>query len=419
MWTRARLPFVMFLILLIGAPATVAPGAPLDRPVRMALLLSGPGRGDLSWNFMHWLGAQRARELGLAIEPRIVVSTPTAALSDMTLLVQSRAFDLIYVASFSTYGTATKELANRFPDQNFAISDIRPDFRGDDPGDRAVLGLLFQQEQPSAMAGALATGLAVYYNLPRVGIVLGREIPVLHEFEMGYKWGVDWAIQWLERNNPELLTGKTFYRTPRPQRVLYTYTGTFSDPAKGREATEAQVRQGAGVIFAVAGATGLGVLNFIDDRHREANIPVGQPPFAIGVDTVQEWISPHVIGSALKRADEAVLIAVRSVREGRFREMVAQQKFIWLNFRNKGTWFSDPDTVREWVRRAVEIKELEPSRAEAVLANYTRLRRAQPQWIWSMLNQLRQQIINGTVRIPRPFGEPDKWPMDQLRARYG
>lgn len=415
--------YALILLLVFGFLASIpvdTTAAPVSqRPINLALMLSTPGRSDLSWSFMHWLGAQRAKELGYVQNLRIVASTPATALSDLTVAVRSRLFDLIYVASFSTFGTALKELANRYPDQNYAISDIRPDFAGTDPGNDAVLGLLYQQEQPSAVAGALAAALALHYDCPNVGIVLGREIPVLHEFEMGYKWGVDWAIQQLNKTNPDLVRGKRLFRTPRRQRVLWTYTGAFNDPARGREATEAQVRQGACVVYAVAGATGLGVLRYMDDHHRDANIPIGRPPFAIGVDTVQEWISPHVVGSALKRADEAVLTAVRLVQEGHFREVVRKERSLWLNFGNRGTWFSDPAMVKEWVQRAVEIGELDAAKARQVLTQYERLRREQPAWVWELVNTLKQAIIRGQVEIPRPFGEPRKWPIDKLREQYG
>lgn len=406
-------------IALWPAPSAGAPQAALARPISLALLMAAPGRSDLSWSFMHWLGAEQARRTGQVSDLRVVVSTPATALSDMTLVVRDGQFDLIYVASFSTYGTALRDLANRFPDRQYAISDIRPQFGDADPGNRAVLGLLYQQEQPSAMAGALAAALALHYDCPSVGIVLGREIPVLHEFEMGYKWGVDWAIRRLSETNPDLVRNKRLVRAARKDRVLWTYTGAFNDPARGREATEAQVRQGACVVYQVAGATGLGVLGYMDDHHRTRNVPIGQPPFAIGVDTVQEWVSPHVVGSALKRADEAVLLAVRLVREGRFREVVQRDRSLWLNFGNRGTWFSDAQLVREWVRRAVEIGALDGAKGTEVLANYGRLREPQPRWVWELVDGLRRLIEQGRVDIPRPFGDPQRWPIERLRETYG
>ncbi|MDR7537813.1 MAG: BMP family ABC transporter substrate-binding protein [Armatimonadota bacterium] len=188
--TVARCVLVgVIAIALWPAPSWGAPQSPAGRPISLALLMAAPGRSDLSWSFMHWLGAEQARRTGQVSDLRVVVSTPATALSDMTLVVRDGQFDLIYVASFSTYGTALRDLANRFPDRQYAISDIRPQFGDADPGNRAVLGLLYQQEQPSAMAGALAAALSLHYDCPNVGIVLGREIPVLHEFEMGYKWG--------------------------------------------------------------------------------------------------------------------------------------------------------------------------------------------------------------------------------------
>jgi basic membrane protein A len=119
---------------------------------------------------------------------------------------------------------------------------------------------------------------------------------------MGYKWGVNWAVNWVEENYPDLAAQSKFVNTPKKERVLWTYTGTWSDPAKGREATEIQIRQGAVAVYAVAGSTGLGVLSYIDDHHKEQNIPVYRSPFAIGVDIAQDWMNPYIIASAMKKS---------------------------------------------------------------------------------------------------------------------
>ena len=91
-------------------------------------------------------------------------------------------------------------VANEFPDQNWAQIDSRPRIEPGSPGDAAVLGIVVNQEQISALAGVLSATIAVHHDFERAGIVLGREIAVLYDFEFGFKWGVEWGLDWLQKN---------------------------------------------------------------------------------------------------------------------------------------------------------------------------------------------------------------------------
>lgn len=386
--------------------------------IKVALVVTPPGKSDLGWNFVHWLGCERAKDSGLVQEYAEVVSTETTVLSDLTLLAQSKEYDLIIVCGWE-FLDALQVVANNFPDQNFIMTDVVAEFGEDEPGKFNTLSILFQQEQPSALVGALAALLAVHYDYPHVGIVLGVEGPVLYEFEMGYKWGVNWAVNWVKEHHPDLAAQSKFINTPEKERVLWTYTGTWSDPAKGREATEIQIRQGAVAVYAVAGSTGLGVLSYIDDHHKEQNIPFTDPPFAIGVDIAQDWMNPYIIASAMKRADVAVVEAVKLIQAGTFKERIAEDNILWMNFANQGTWMSDEQTLDEFMQYMVRLGSLKAEERTKILEQWKELRAAQPSWVWEAIDELREAIINGTVDIPRPFGDPERWHIEELRAEYG
>src|SRR5205807_7201585 len=84
---------------------------------------------------------------------------------------------------------------------------------------------------------------------------------------------------------------------------------TFADQAKCKEVALNQIGRGATVVFQVAGACGLGVI----DAAREKNV------WAIGVDADQSYIDPkHVLTSATKHVDVAVFRAIQSVVNGSF-----------------------------------------------------------------------------------------------------
>ncbi|NIR15930.1 MAG: hypothetical protein GWN86_19195, partial [Desulfobacterales bacterium] len=136
-------------------------------------------------------------------------------------------------------------------------------------------------------------------------------------------------------------------------------------------------------------------------------------------DSDQDWMNPYIIASAMKRADTAILEAAKLVYEGTFRDKVAQDKVIWLNLGNKGVWLSDEETLKEWVETFIEIGELEAEEVPQILSDYRELRGAQPAWIWNAIDELKAQIIEGKVEIPRPFGEPERWKIEDLREEYG
>jgi basic membrane protein A len=75
---------------------------------------------------------------------------------------------------------------------------------------------------------------------------------------------------------------------------------------KGGELTRAQISQGADVVFAAAGGTGLGVLQAAADAG----------VFSIGVDSNQNYLHPgSVLTSMLKRVDVAVFEAMSAGAE--------------------------------------------------------------------------------------------------------
>jgi basic membrane protein A len=93
-------------------------------------------------------------------------------------------------------------------------------------------------------------------------------------------------------------------------KVLVSYTGTFADPAKGKEMANAQYDQNADIVYEVAGLTGTGVIAAAKDRGL----------FAIGVDRDKNYLAPeNVITSMIKRVDQAVYNAAKMVAEGNFK----------------------------------------------------------------------------------------------------
>jgi basic membrane protein A len=82
-----------------------------------------------------------------------------------------------------------------------------------------------------------------------------------------------------------------------------TTPAAWNDPVKGSELTKAQISQGADVVYAAAGGTGVGVLQTAADEGI----------LSIGVDSNQNYLHPgKVLTSMLKRVDVAVYDALKA-----------------------------------------------------------------------------------------------------------
>jgi basic membrane protein A len=119
-----------------------------------------------------------------------------------------------------------------------------------------------------------------------VGFIGGMDIPLIRKFGCGYAQGVK-AV------NPDAT-------------VILNMTGTtpaaWNDPVKGAELAKGQKAQGADVIYAAAGGTGVGVLQAAADEGI----------LSIGVDSNQNYMHPgKVLTSMVKKVDNAVYEAFK------------------------------------------------------------------------------------------------------------
>jgi basic membrane protein A and related proteins len=125
----------------------------------------------------------------------------------------------------------------------------------------------------------------------KIGFVGGMDIPLIRKFALGYEEGAKYV-------NPKI---EIF------QNMTGTTPAAWNDPTRGGELARSQFDRGADVIYAAAGATGLGVLQAAKDKGR----------LAIGVDSNQNHIQPgSVLTSMVKRVDLAVYEAFKSAKGG-------------------------------------------------------------------------------------------------------
>jgi basic membrane protein A and related proteins len=181
---------------------------------------------------------------------------------------------------------AVDKVATKFPDTKFAIVDVPQSALPHRPAN--VEGLVFKEQEAGYLAGYLAGRYAKAAGIDTVSSIGGQKIPPVDRYIAGFQAGAKAA-------DPKLAT-------------LNGYSQDFADQAKCKEVALDQIDQGSKVIFAVASACGLGAL----DAAREKGLQ------GIGVDADQGYLGSHILTSATKRVDVAVLSAAKAVQDGSF-----------------------------------------------------------------------------------------------------
>lgn len=294
----------------------------------MGINFDAGGKFDKSFNegtfngFMRAIEAQKAK--GVDIQEVEFEGTPETFGQGLRQMAEDGA-DLIVAPGFAQTD-AIAAISQEFPDTNFVLIDSVTE----QPNVRNVV---FKEHEGSYLVGFIAGSLS---QTGTVGFVGGMDIPLIHKFNLGYEEGVKAACA--------------------DCTVISNYVGTtpaaWTDPAKAKELAAAQQAQGADIIYAAAGASGNGVIDFVNqtmcyqaDNVKEtplattlAVLPKGadytakcgdgtQPLFFIGVDSNQNYLGdtdgdPDTLNfgltSMLKRVDVAAENAVNDVVAGTF-----------------------------------------------------------------------------------------------------
>jgi len=382
--------FILTLTLLLGLSLV---GMAAELKGRVAVVLDVGGRGDLSFNDMGFKGTdQAAHDFGLEM---VEVQSATAAdyLPNLRNLARTGQYDLIICVGF-LLGDALTQAASEFPNQKWAIIDSVVDASN-------VMSIVFRENEMSALVGALAAMSAAHHGYKSAGVVLGIEIPVLYHFEAGFRYGMDWGLK-----KYAAVTGTT----PNVG-MLYTYTGTFSDIALGKAATEAMLAQGAVGVYNVAGPLGVGDLEAITEYHENAGTTYG-PPYYFGVDANQDWLGNgfHGLASGMKRVDTAAYTAVEAVVDGTFTGGVTS-----LGLAEGGVGISKLVDLVDFIDFGVSGGAISENDFYTILGNWAFNRETVPAWIWDAVDELEDAILDGSVAVPTANTLTE---MNAVRAQY-
>ena len=252
----------------LGLMAGVAAAEP-------ALIFDLGGKFDKSFNEAAYTGAERWKAETGGTYKELEMQSEAQREQALRRLAETGANPIV-MTGFA-FKEVLSKIAGDYPDTKFVIIDDAVDAPN-------VQSNVFADGEGSYLAGVMAAHAS---KTGTVGFIGGMDVPLIHKFECGYRQG---------------------FAAAKPDgTVLINYTGTtpaaWNDPVKGGELTKAQKGQGADVVFAAAGGTGIGVLQAAADEGI----------LSIGVDSNQNHLHPgKVLTSVVKRVDNAVYDAFKA-----------------------------------------------------------------------------------------------------------
>lgn len=186
-------------------------------------------RNDKSFGEATFVGATKAAE-DLDLELSVVDNLGSNAQKAQTTLQNLVRDNDFVINGAQALTSSTQRLAQQFPDKQFAVYAVAVE-----GGEN--LHYAYQDWYPLAYLAGVVAAKSTKSNV--VGFVGGGEIPPTIAGEQAYKTAV-------KATNPKV-------------KVVSTITGDFNDPAKGKNATAAQIAQGADVVY-----------SFLDAAHEGA-----------------------------------------------------------------------------------------------------------------------------------------------------
>jgi basic membrane protein A len=245
--------------------------------------------------------------------------------------------DVIFVISYG-FEDQLKEYADQYPDKIFVNIDTVVQNEAN-----TITSVDFIEEESAYLTGVVAGMLTLDTSVPNIneekiiGAVGGDVDPVIDAFMFAYENGAHSV-------DPEIA-------------VERKYLGDWEDSAKGKQAALQLYDAGADVVFQIAAAAGIGVLQAAGERDL----------YAIGVDTNQNDIVPgHVVASDIKDVGQAIQQVYASIVDGTYQ----------------------PGQVLEYGLASGAVDVVFEAQEQVL-----------PQNIIDHVDELRQQIIDGELKV--------------------
>ncbi|HEY9093590.1 MAG TPA: BMP family ABC transporter substrate-binding protein [Candidatus Cryosericum sp.] len=248
--------------------------------------------------------------------------------------------DVIFVISYA-FEDNLKAMADKYPDKIFVnIDTIVQNSKN------TITSVKYVEEESAFLAGVCAglttTDTSIKNINPDkiVGVVAAADDPVVMAFVRAYEDGVHYVDKDI-----------------KVERVVLA--GIWDDPTKGKQAALSLYDKKCDVVFQVAAATGLGVLQAAKERDL----------YAIGVDTNQNDIEPgHVIASDIKDVGKTIEEVYKTIKDGTYQ----------------------PGQVIRYGLKTGTVDLVTEAQVQVL-----------PQTILDRISEVRKEIIDGTLEVPK------------------
>jgi basic membrane protein A len=306
-----------------GSSSTATPGAGASKStIKVGMAYDIGGRGDKSFNDSAAAGLDKAvTDFGITKNELSAVPDETEGQREARLtLLATGGYNPVIAIGFN-YADAVKAVSAKFPQTNFAIIDDSSNLQPN------VANLVFAANQGSYLAGVLAASAS---KTGTVGFIGGVNVKLLQSFQVGFDAGA-------KATKPGIKVLDQYLTQPPD------FKG-FNAPDKGQTVAKGMYDQGADIIFAAAGGSGLGVFKAAKAGGK----------LAIGVDSDQYLsasadLQPVILSSALKRVDNAVYAFIKSCVDGT--PLTGVKKF---DLTNDGVGYSTSNSAIAPYKDAIE-----------------------------------------------------------------
>ncbi len=283
----------LFILLIIAMLASLAACAPAtsnpEQPKRVVYLING-ALGDNAFYDSGKAGIDNLQSQ-YGVETRTIECNFDAGKYEPSLQAAVDYADVIFVISYG-FEDQLKEFADKYPDKIFVNIDTVVE-----NSKKTITSVDFIEEESAYLAGVVAglatldTSIANINPDKIIGVVGGDVDPVVNAFVFAYENGA-------KSIDPEIKVEKK------------SLGGAWDDSAKGKQAALQLYDQKADVVFQVAAAAGIGVLQAARERQL----------YAIGVDTNQNDLEPgYVIASDIKNVGKAIEDVYKTINEGTYK----------------------------------------------------------------------------------------------------
>lgn len=281
--SHRKIFFIINLFLIVGLALSACAPKTAEEPQKRAVYVINGSLGDNAFYDSGQLGMDTLRDT-YGYEIRTIECGFDAGKYEPALEAATGYADIIFVISYGFEDTLA-EYADKYPEKIFVNLDTIVENEG-----KTITSIDFIEEESAFLAGVVAAMVTTDTSIPNIneekliGAVGGDVDPVVNAFIFAYENGAKFI-------DPEVKTERK-------------YLGDWEDTAKAKQSALQLYDLGADIVFQIASAAGMGVLQASEERGL----------YSIGVDTNQNAIVPgHVVASDIKDVGMAILNVFKTI----------------------------------------------------------------------------------------------------------